>query len=70
MNFCVSLLRNIKKIFDTKNISDNKIFWKTVKPLLFNKCRLPVNSILVKENDLISHNGKIAVVFNDFLLML
>ena len=41
-----------------------------MKPLLSNKCRLPVNSILVKENDLISHNGKIAVVFNDFLLML
>ena len=35
-------------------------------PLLSDKCRLPVNVTLVKENDVISDNGKIARVFNDF----
>ena len=46
-NFCVSLLRKEEKNYfenlDTKNIGDNKTFWKTVKPLLSDKCRLPVN---------------------------
>ena len=37
-----------------------------MKPLLSNKCRLPVNVTLVKEIDVISGNGKIADVFNDF----
>ena len=69
-NFCVSLLRKEKKKFfenlPTKNIIDNKTFWKTVQPLLSDKCRLPVT--LVKENDVISDNGKIAGVFNDLML--
>ena len=47
-NFCVNLLRKEKKNFFenlvTKNISDNKVFWKTVKPLLSDKCRLKSNS--------------------------
>ena len=40
-NYCVSLFRKEKKSFfenlDTKNITDNKKFWKTVKPFLANK---------------------------------
>ena len=70
-NFCVSLLRKKKKNYfenlDTKNISDNKTFQTTVKPLLSSKCRLPVSVALVNENDVISDNGKIAMIF---LLML
>ena len=63
-NFCVSLLRKKKREkncfenLDTKNISDNKTFWKTMRPLLSNNCRLPVNVTLVKETD----------VFNDFFI--
>ena len=38
-----------------------------MKPLLSNKCRLPVNVTLVEEDDAISDNGKIADIFNDFL---
>ena len=40
-NYCVSLFRKERKTFfgnlDTKNITDNKNFWKTVKPFLANK---------------------------------
>ena len=36
-NYCVNLLRKEKKKyyknFDLKNITDNKQFWKTMKPL-------------------------------------
>ena len=45
--FFLSLLRKEKRDYfenlDTKNISDNKTFWKTIKPLLFDKSRLTVN---------------------------
>ena len=37
-----------------------------MKLLLSNKCRLKLNVTLVKENDEISDNGKVADVFNDF----
>ena len=37
-----------------------------MKPLLFNKCKLPLNVTLVKEDDVISDNDKIADIFNDF----
>ena len=61
-HFCVHLLRKEKRNYlenlDTINISDNKIFSKTVKPLFSDKCRLPVNVILVKKNDVISDNDK------------
>ena len=40
---CVSILRKSKKCYydnlDTKNITDNKKFWDTVKPLFSNKVR-------------------------------
>ena len=43
--------KNYFENLDTKNVSDNKTFWKTVKALLSDKCTLPVNVTLVKEND-------------------
>ena len=46
-NFCVTLLKKEEKNYfenlDTKNIGDNKTFWKTVKLLLSDKVKLPVN---------------------------
>ena len=40
-NYCVSLLRKTKKSYysnlNEKNVTDNKTFWKTVKPLLSDK---------------------------------
>ena len=40
-NYCVSLLRKSKRQYcrsrDVKNITDNKTFWKTVKPFLSDK---------------------------------
>ena len=43
INVCVSILRESKKCYyenlDTKNITDNKKFWGTVKPVFSNKVR-------------------------------
>ena len=40
-NYCVSLLRKSKREYDinldVKNITDNKTFWRTVKPFLSDK---------------------------------
>ena len=40
-NYCVSLLRKTKTQYygkvDAKNVTDNKTFWKTVKPFLSDK---------------------------------
>ena len=40
-NFCVSLLRKVKKEYfanlNEKNITDNRKFWQTVKPFLSQK---------------------------------
>ena len=65
---CQSIKKREKNYFenlDTKNVSDNKTFWKSVKSLLSDKCRLPLNVTLARENDAVSDNGKIADVFND-----
>ena len=39
-----------------------------ITKLLSDKCRFPVNVTLVKENDVISDNSKIADVINDFFI--
>ena len=54
-NYCVSLLRKTKKMYysnlDEKNVTDNKRFWKTVKPL--------PSELTHKEKINLSENGKI-----------
>ena len=38
-NICVNLLRRVKKQYfsntDVKNVTDNKKFWKTIRPKIF-----------------------------------
>ena len=55
-NYCVSLLRKSKKEYysnlDVKNITDNKTFWKTVKPFLSDKV-ISTEKITLIENDTI-----------------
>ena len=42
-NYCVKLLRKTKMEYfqnmDVNKVSDNKMFWKTVKPRFSNKCK-------------------------------
>ena len=69
-NLCVSLFRKEKKRFysniDTKDISDNKRFWKTVKPFLSKNTSLNEKITLVENEEIISDEGKIADIFNTF----
>ena len=71
-NICVSILRKAKRScfenLDFKNLSDNRKFWGTVKPLFTNKVRSN-DYITLDENDLLIRNEyKIANIFNTFFV--
>ena len=69
-NYCVSLFRNEKNIFyhhlDTKSVTDNKLFWKVIKPSFSDKVVSNENITLVENNEIISNENKICEIFNDF----
>ena len=68
-NFCTNLLRKAKREYfsklDTKKISDNKTFWKTVKPLFSEKYHTTESITLVESNQIIDKDDCIADTFND-----
>ena len=71
-NLCVSLLRKSKndyfsKLNDKANVTDNKRFWKTVKPFLSNKVQSAETINLTDEHDsLVTDCGKVAKELNSF----
>ena len=69
-NYCVSLIRKIKKDYynnlDYKKIIDNKSFWKHIKPLLSEKNARSNKITLVEDNSILENNDKIAETFNNF----
>ena len=81
-NLCLSLIRQAKKQFfsnlNTNDITDNKTFWKTVKPFLTDKVKTKSKITLIekrcKENstehfeEVISDEKKVAETFNNFFV--
>ena len=70
-NLCVCLLRKFKKDYfsnlNEKQITNNKRFWKTVKPFLSNKVQSSERINLTDENDsLVTDCGKVATELNSF----
>ena len=69
-NYCVSLIRKIKKDYynnlDYKKIIDNKSFWEYVKPLFTEKNARSNKITLVEDNSILENNDKIAETFNNF----
>ena len=57
INFCSKLdkteRKNYYKILDLKNVTDNKEFWKTVKPFLSDKVTTFPKIFLVKKGETI-----------------
>ena len=69
-NYCTKLFRKEKKRYynnlDTKLITDNKKFWKTVKPMFSDK-HVSNNKITLLEGDeIISRDKEVAETFNSF----
>ena len=70
-NYCVSLLRKSKTNFyaslDAKKVSDNKLFWKVIKPSLLRKSCVKEQIHLVEKGDILKTDLETAEVLNNFL---
>ena len=71
-NFCVDLLRKTKteyfKNLNVKDLSDNRKFWKTIKPYFSNKW-LNSNKLLLKEKgNLVLDEKELATIMNNFFV--
>ena len=51
---------------DIKNITDNKLFWKTMKPFLSDKCTYASKISLFHNDNVISDDQELADIFNNF----
>ena len=69
-NYCVSLLRKPKKVYyenlDERKVSDNKLFWKTVKPSLSEKFNAKERISLIENGEIVKTEKETAEVFNNF----
>ena len=69
-NYCSKLYKKEGRKFysDLKlnKITDNKQFWKTIKPLLSDKCTQSSTISLVDNNDVISDDSELAKTFNSY----
>ena len=69
-NFCSKLYKKERKKFysqlDIKNITDNKLFWKTMKPFLSENCTYASKISLVHNDNVISDDQELADTFNNF----
>ena len=69
-NYCSRLYKKERKKFyanlNLTDITDNRKFWKTIKPLFSNKEPNKKKITLVKENEIISKDEEISETFNSF----
>ena len=71
-NHCLSILRKTKKEYfnnlNIKQVSDNKLFWKSVKPFFNDKGSSSSKIKLVEENNIISDEEEIANIMNNYFI--
>ena len=69
-NFCVSLLRKVKRKYfaniNEKNIIDNRKFWQTVKPFFSEKNKSKEKITLIKNDEIISDDLEVANTLNKY----
>ena len=69
-NFCVKLLRKTSKELynnlNVKYITENKLFWKTVKPSFTDKTLTDERIILVENNKVVSDESKLVEIFSKY----
>ena len=61
-----NLLTKYYKNLNLKNITDNKLFWKTIKPFLSDKSTHASQITLVQNNNIVSDEKDISENFSDF----
>ena len=71
-NRCLSILHKTKKEYfnslNIKQVSDNKLFWKSVKPFFSDKASNSSKIMLVEENNIISDEEEIANIMNNYFI--
>ena len=69
-NYCVLLYRGTKRKYysnlDGKSITDNKNFWRTVKPFLSDKTPFNAKITPIEDGEIISSDNETADVLNTF----
>ena len=68
-NYCVSLRKTKKAYYENlheRKVSDNKLFWKTVKPSLSKKFNTRERISLTENGKLVKTEKETAEVFNNF----
>ena len=69
-NLCVTLIKNAKKSFyenlDPKLITDNKTFWKQVKPFFSDRTPHCSSYTLLERNEIVNDDTACAEIFNNF----
>ena len=69
-NYCNRLYKRTRKEYldnlNVRNITDNKKFWRTVKPFFSDKGGTRDKIVLVEEENIINNDAEIAQTFNDF----
>ena len=68
-NKCVTILRQAKKDYykdlDIKNLTDNRKFWRSVKPLFNDKVKTSSTIVLMENNKIVSEDHVVATILND-----
>ena len=71
-NLCIKLFRTEKKRYynnlDVTLITDNRKFWKTVKPLFSDKIKSQSKIVLVENDEAISDDRQVAEIFNNYFV--
>ena len=71
-NKCVKILRQAKidyyKNLDMKFLTDNRKFWKTVKPLFSEKMKASSKINLLENEVLVSDDREVADIFNEYFI--
>ena len=69
-NSCVNLCRKQKKQYyknlDIRKITDNRTFWKYVKPAFSEKSTKTDKITLIENNEILSEDNKISEIFNTY----
>ena len=69
-NYCSRLYKKERKNYyanlDLKNVTDNKLFWKTIKPFLSDKGPKCSKITLVQDQNIISEDQQVSETLNNF----
>ena len=69
-NICSNILKSTKKTFfgnlNINEMTDNRKFWKTVKPFFNDKCKTSNNKTLTEKNKTLNDSKTFSNTFNEY----